>query len=243
MWRSWLIISGVVLGVLVSVASADSPAPTPDPEKISALGIEEKVDAVIDAVVSRQRATSSLVASFEQRKINALLLEPVVSHGTFRYVAPDQVRWDYEQPEEMVVVFADDLLTTYYPQERRAERAQIGSRQKRFVRFLGGTQPLDELMKQFQMQFADPGAPDPYQIELTPMSRMLSERLESIHVEIHRQLLLPVTFEYREPDGDTTSFAFAEIQRNVPVDTQVFDLKLGPEVTVESVVVGSNPVY
>lgn len=215
----------------------------PDPEAISQLPVAEKVDAVVEAVVTTQRATSSLVADFEQEKTNALLLEPVVSRGTFSYLAEDRVRWDYRDPEEMVVVFADDVLTTYYPREQRAEKARIGSRQRRFVRFLGGTQPLDELLSQFQMAFADPGSHRPYEIELEPMSAMLQDRVESIRVAIDRQLLLPVVLEYREPDGDSTSYTFTDIQRNVGLDASLFDLELGPDVTVERVAVGSNPVY
>ena len=248
MWRQrrvpHLMVPGaIVLLMLIVVVVGALAADPPDPAAIENLGIEDKVDAVVEAVVTTQKATSSLVAHFEQQKTSDLLLEPVVSRGTFRYLADDRVRWDYREPEEMVVVFNGELLTTYYPREHRAEQARIGSRQRRFVRFLGGAQPLDELLSQFQMAFADPGDGRPYEISLKPMSRMLRERLQSIQLQVDRELLLPVDLVYREPDGDSTRFTFTEIERNIAVDAGVFDLQLGPDVSVESVAVGSNPVY
>ena len=58
---------------------------------------------MVDLVVERQRALTSLRADFVQDKNSEMFLAPVTSKGRFRFKAPDQVRWDYNTPDEMIV--------------------------------------------------------------------------------------------------------------------------------------------
>ncbi len=68
--------------------------------------------------MERQRSLRTLEAEFVQLKESALFLESVESTGVFLFRAPDLVRWDYRQPDPMVVLFAKDVVTTYHPSRR-----------------------------------------------------------------------------------------------------------------------------
>ncbi len=226
----------LVLGLLLIAAGAAAEEPAVvGTEQIDRLSGGDKLRALVDAVVAAQRSLRGMRATFVQHKESALLLEPSRSTGVFSFRAPDAVRWDYEQPDEMVVVFADDVLTTYHPDRATAERVETSRRHRRFLRVMAGTQPLDELTTLFAVTLSDPGAPAPYRLTLTTTNRLLKRRLEAVELEIDRRLLLPVVVEYREADGDRTRFEFDHLELNPDLPDTVFRLELGDGVRVETV--------
>ena len=194
-----------------------------------------KVDALVDLVVERQRALQTLEANFVQEKISEMLLAPVTSKGRFRFKAPDRVRWDYETPEAMVVVFTGETLTTFRPSDHVAERITVPKKHRRFVKVLAGTQPLDELKAQFSLTLSDRGAPKPFVLTLKPIHRTLKRKLAQVRLEIDRRLLLPIVVEYNEADGDSTRYEFLSLQVNPEIGDDVFDLVLGDDVRVNDV--------
>jgi outer membrane lipoprotein carrier protein len=194
-----------------------------------------KLDAVIDRVVGRQRALRSLRADFVQVRQSTMLLDTVRSTGEFYYRAPDRVRWDYRQPDPLVVLFADDIVTTYDPDGRRAERVKVSSRDRRFVQALGGTLPLDDLLEYFRIRFEDSGAPDPYLFELRPTLATVKKRLDSLRLEVDRELLLPVVVEFHEADGDSTRYEFHRLEIDPEIEASRFVLELDPGIAVETI--------
>lgn len=194
-----------------------------------------KVEALVALVVQQQRALRSLRAEFTQTTASELLLDPVTSSGSFRFLAPDRVRWDYREPERMVVVFADDTVTTYHPDQARAERVRIAAAHRRFVQSLAGTQPLDDLSSQFSITLGDQGPTGPYRLVLTPTHRTLRRKLEAVRLEVDRQLLLPVAVEYRSATGDSTRYEFRQLELNPELAPSGFELDLDEGVTVQEI--------
>ena len=194
-----------------------------------------KVDAVIAQVVERQRGLRSMRANFVQVRSSALLLDDVRSTGEFWYLAPDRVRWDYRQPDPMVVLFSDDWVTTFHPVGQRAERVKVASGDRRFVQALAGTLPMDDLLTYFRMTFEDRAAPEPYGFTLEPTAASLRKRLQSLHLEIDRSLMLPVVVEIREADGDSTRYEFHDIQIDPDLGISRFRLDLDEGVSVETI--------
>ena len=211
-------------------------AASPAPKTVSIDDLEgsAKLEALIESVVERQRALHTLEAEFIQLKESAMLLEAVESTGIFLFRAPDLARWDYRRPDPMVVVFADDTVTTYHPTQARAERIKVSSKQRRFVRVLAGTQPLDDLTSHFSITLADPGGQARYLLTLRPVGNMLSKKLRSVEIEVDRKLLLPVVVEYNEADGDTTRYEFTKMVINPEIDDSRFHLELGADVKLET---------
>lgn len=222
-------LSGLIVVSLLAVGVGGAS------DELDRLSGPDKLDALIAKVVERQRELRSLRADFTQVKSSDLLLEPLESSGEFEFVAPDRVRWDYATPDPMIVVFADDTLTTYHPGQRRAERIRVADRHQRFVRALAGTQPLDELASQFAIALEDPGAPAPYRLTLTPTHRTLRKRLQQIVLDIDRELLLPVMVEYRGADGDITRYEFRDLQLDPTIEMSRFQLDLGADVEIETI--------
>lgn len=218
----------LLLGLLAAVAAATSPA-----DSIDALEGSAKLDALISRVVESQNAIRTLRAEFVQYKSSAMLLDPVESKGEFLFKAPDQVRWDYLAPDAMVVLFADDMVTTFHPAQDRAERIKVSKKQRRFVRVLAGTQPLDDLREHFSLRLADPGGRAHYLLTLKPIGNLLKKKLHSVEIEIDRSLYLPVVIKYNEADGDSTRYEFKNLTINPVLDEDRFRLELGDDVNLE----------
>jgi outer membrane lipoprotein carrier protein len=239
------VLSALVLAVAGAALLVAGAAVAGDPASSDAPSLDQleggaKVQALIQRVVRVQRSLRSLRADFVQVKSSDLLLDPVRSQGRFTFLAPDHVRWDYSDPEGMVVSFADDEVTTYYPDRKRAETIKISRRNRRFVRVLAGTQPLDDLASNFSITLSDPGAPANYKLILDPTNSVLKRRLELVILEIDRDVLLPVVVEYRAADGDTTRYEFRNLVLNPEVQVSDFDLDLGADVRVETLDISSG---
>jgi len=227
--QRFLVISSALVAVSLAVAS-----PAPKTVSIDDLEGSAKLDALIERVVERQRDLRTLEAEFVQLKESALLLEALESTGVFLFRAPDLVRWDYLQPDSMVVLFAEDTVTTYHPALARAEQIKVSNKQRRFVRVLAGTQPLDDLTSHFSITLADPGGQAHYRLTLRPVGNILSRKLQSVEIEVDRKLFLPVVIEYNETDGDSTRYEFKKMVINPEIDDSRFDLELGADVKLET---------
>jgi len=225
------------LGWLLPVLAA---APAPAEQPLETLEGGAKLKALIAQVVESQRALRSLRADFVQVKRSPLLLEEAHSSGEFNYRAPDLVRWDYRGPDPMVILFAEDTVTTFFPRQARAERLKISKKQRRFVRVLSGTQPLNDLTRDFTVTLTDAGGETPYELALRPMSTMLRKRLRMVELEVDRRLLLPVAIEVHEADGDSTRYEFNDLVVNPEIDDSRFRLELGVGVRVEAIDVSAG---
>ena len=220
-------VAAALLTVLVAatVAVADQPLP---PE----LKGGEKLNALLARVTETQHATTSLEARFEQRRVSRLLAEPSVTSGSFYYRAPDQVRWEYTTPRRMTVLLQEGVAITYRPDEKRAERVEVGRMQRRFFRMMGAAEPLDALRQYFSFTLRDAGGSANYALVLRPTIAQLKKRISELTVEIDRAAYLPVAVSYAEADGDTTQYLFTEIRRNQPVAAEQFALDLPADVKV-----------
>lgn len=224
-----------VLALVVSAASAPAQEPP-----LSSLSGAEKLNAVLERVSAAQTGVTTMTARFVQRKESRLLAEPSVSGGVFLFKAPDNVRWEYDPPRSMIVVLSGGVALTYRPDERRAERIEIGRMQRRVFGFLTATEPLDQLTRYFSVTLRDPGEKGNLLIILDPTSYQVKKRLSSVTVEIDRERYLPVAISYVERDGDSTSFAFADIQVDTPVADGLFSLALPDDVEVVEIKLGNR---
>ena len=228
--RVFILTLSVLVMLPVAVVAQSAPGPSLD-----GLAGGAKLDALVARVVASQQALHSMRADFVQVKKSALLLEDARSSGEFAYLAPDSVRWDYRGPDRMVVLIADGTVTTFYPNQARAEKLKISKRQRRFVRVLSGTLPLDDLTSDFTVTLVDGGGETPYLLKLQPVSALLKKRLSLVELKVDRRLFLPVAIEIREADGDSTSYEFDDLVINPEIDDSRFRLELGAGVRVEAI--------
>ena len=182
----------------------------------------------------KQQATGTLIASFTERKDLSLLEKPVISHGEFFYTRPNQVRWEYLDPDRKVFVITENKYTVYYPALKRAEEVPI----KKFVgrrlfRFLGVGQSIEDLGKYYEFALAPKSdLRGTHLLLLTPRKKRLRERVAEMKIWVDAESFLPRQLQYVEADGDTTLLSFADMRANVEVSAHRFRIDLPHDVVV-----------
>lgn len=234
-------VLALLLALLAALAlPAFAAGDPPDPDD-PALSGAQRVAALIERMRQEQRKMDTLQAEFVQRQESAMLLEPEVSTGTFSYVAPESVRWEYETPNPISVVIAGDEMTTWYRDLARAERLKVGRYSNQVLKYLGASGSFDTLMEYFQVRVRFPEADDePYRVELTPRYDRIARRLSSMVLWVDRDRYLPVRLRYETPEGDVTEYEFRDLRVNAEVPAERFRLDLPAEVQVREVELGRS---
>src|SRR3954447_15341535 len=208
----------------VAIAAPLSAARKADPNSL---------EEVIRKVQQAQKSTKTLQADFRQEKELALLSKPEVSTGTFTFSRPSNVLWVYDAPKRVQMLIANGMMTTYYPDLRKAEQIDVRRFQDRIFKYMGATGAIDELSQYFDFTFIDNAASPTWTLDLTPKNRVVAKRGRHIKLAIDKKTYLTTKIEYTEGDGDVTRYEFTNLKINQPVAQSRFTLQLPPTVRVE----------
>ena len=113
------------LGLAAAIVLSSVPAPARDKPPALDPAEQKKLDAILVKFDQTQGQTRTLTATFTERKEIALLKEPVVAKGRFYYTKPDDVLWQYTEPDPRYILISKDELLSYFPAKRSAERMSI----------------------------------------------------------------------------------------------------------------------
>ena len=204
----------------------------------SAIGAPRKadpssLDEVIKRVQEQQKKTGTLEADFRQEKTLAMLSQPEVSTGHFTYEKPNNVLWSYDAPKRVTMLIANGVLTTYYPDLRKAEKIEVKKYQDRIFKYMGTSGALDELAQFFDFTFSNRADLPAFVLDLKPKSKSIAKRVGHIKIWIDKKSYLTTKFEYTEGDGDITRYEFLNIKVNQPIASSRFELTLPANVRVE----------
>src|SRR5262245_25300600 len=170
---------------------------------------QEKLNAILAKFDETQTSTQTLTASFTERKDIQLLKEPVVAKGRFFYTKPDDVLWQYTDPDPRYFLISKNELLSYFPSKRRAERVSIGLYHDRLLKVLAIGQPSKNLLKYYDIHLDESnGIANTNLLILTPRKRMVKKRISEVRLWVSKDTALPVRMQYCEPDGDSTTIAF-----------------------------------
>jgi len=189
---------------------------------------------ILEAFDRAQKDTSTLVAAFTEKKDLRLLARPVLSRGELYYNRPNQVRWEYVEPDRKVFVITEEMYLAYYPALKRAEEVPIKKFVgKRLFRFIGLGQSIDELGKYYEFQMAPQSdLKDTYLLLLTPRKKKLREHVAEMKIWVDTSTYLPRQLQYVEADGDSTLLTFHDMRTNGEVAASRFRLDLPKDVVV-----------
>jgi outer membrane lipoprotein-sorting protein len=191
-----------------------------------------KLDAFLEQMTKAQAGVRTLTAQFEQIKVSHLLKEPSRSRGVFYYQAPEQVRWEYQEPRPVVVLITARAMVTYRPQEKVAEKVELGRQQRKVFAFLSASEPIASLSRHFSFTLRDPGGEEPFTLVLTPVTHQIKKRIQMVELLVDRKSFLPTKVSYKEADGDVTTYLFSHIVVNGELPEGLFALDLPAGVRV-----------
>ncbi len=227
-------VAAQLFAALTLPAPVEPPAETVNGAATSGTQADPVLAGVLQAFDRAQRETSTLVADFTERKDLRLLARPVVSKGELYYNRPNQVRWEYVEPDRKVFVITEDRYLAYYPALKRAEEVPIKKFVgKRLFRFLGLGQSIEELGKYYEFQLsAQNPIKDTHLLVLVPRKKKLRERVAEMKIWVDGATHLPRQLQYVEADGDSTLLTFSDVRSNVEITAARFRLTLPKDVVV-----------
>jgi outer membrane lipoprotein-sorting protein len=195
---------------------------------------EVDLETALERFDRAQRETTTMVARFTERKELKLLAEPLVSRGEFFFNRPNQVRWEYTDPEHKVFVITENKYVAYYPAAKRAEEVKIKKFVgKRMFRFLGVGQSIDDLAKYYDFQLGeDNDLESTHLLILTPRKKRIRESVAVMKIWVDAETFLPRQVSFEEADGDTTLLSFHQLRVNIEVADRRFRIDLPPDVVV-----------
>lgn len=229
--RSWsrrLILLAACAAAFIAVAREPK---TETPESAAAA---QKLSKILETFDDTQASTRTLTADFTERKEIALLKEPVVSKGRFYYTKPDDVLWQYKEPDPRYFLISKDELLSYFPGKKKAEKVSIGLYHDRLLKVLAIGQPSKNLLKYYEIHLDEAGndVPDSNLLVLQPRKRTVKKRIQEVRLWVSRDRGLPVRMQYREPDGDTTTISFEDVRFNPYIAASVYRIDIPKDVPI-----------
>jgi outer membrane lipoprotein-sorting protein len=195
---------------------------------------QQKLDAILTKFDETQSQTRTLTATFTERKEIALLKEPVVAKGRFYYTKPDDVLWQYTDPDPRYFLISKDELLSYFPTKHKAERVSIRMYHDRLLKVLAIGQPSQTLRKYYDIRLEDSNTvPNTNLLVLSPRKRMVKKRISEIRLWVGKDTALPLRMQYREPDGDSTTIAFEDVRFNPQIASSVYKIEIPKDVEIK----------
>ena len=209
-------------------------AAEPDP-RAPGVTSKDRLGVLVERVKLEQSRVKTLEARFVQHQESEFLLAAEESRGTFSYMAPDRVRWEYDAPKPITMVIDGKEMTTWYRDLKRVDVMKIGKQSERVLRFLGAGGSLSTLLEYFDVRAAFPkDTTQPYRLDMTPRFERVAKRLKSLTLWIDPVRYLPSRLRYESGDGAVTEYVFEAVAVNQQIAADRFQLRLpaGVEVRV-----------
>ncbi|MEP7165080.1 MAG: outer membrane lipoprotein carrier protein LolA [Ferruginibacter sp.] len=168
--------------------------------------------------------TNSIKSDFIQEKNLAMLSEKIISKGKFWFKKENQVRMEYNQPYQYLMIINKDKVFVKDGQKEN----KISTKSNKLF------QQINKIMIDC-MQGTALNNPDfktrvfenknASLVELTPLTRGMKELFRSINVIVDKKDFSVVTIEMQELSGDNTLIRFTNKELNATIPDALFTIK------------------
>jgi outer membrane lipoprotein-sorting protein len=169
--------------------------------------------------------TSTIQSKFIQEKHLSFLTENIISKGEFYFKSPNQLRWEYSEPFEYIIIFNDktilikdeDKISTYDTESNKMfseiNNMMIGSIQ--------GNLFTDS--ERFTVKYLENNTQ--YLLELDPKLPEMKSMLKTIKIYIDKSNISVARILMLESSDDYTSINFINRELNQQIDNNIFNIK------------------
>ena len=202
-------------------AAAGGPPAKPDP----------RLDDLIRRMDQVQKEIQTLKVSFKQSNQFRMLKEPQVLKGTLVLKKPDTALYRYISPSPLVFLVKDGDLLVYNPAQKRVMVQDIRRHQGRIVRYLGISQPMDELRQNFDVVWAGDENGVAF-LQLVPTKIRVKRKISVLNFWVDEKTALLKAFEVVEAEGDRIRFDFSQWEINPQLTEDAFKVDIPAGVKV-----------
>ncbi len=192
----------------------------------------DPLDDVLARIEAKAKTVRDFRARFTQEKTVYILDAPLRSEGTIAYKAPGKLRFETTRPAPSTLVIDESGLKLHIPKLNQLEVFDFPAKDALGVILPLFGQSTADLRRGYEVTLATATA-DVHALDLVPRSERVRRAISRIRVEIDRATLLPRRLATEDPNGDTTSTTFTEVNPNVNVEDAEFVLKTPPGTAVK----------
>ena len=169
--------------------------------------------------------TSTIQSQFVQEKHLSFLTENIISKGEFYFKSPSQLRWEYSEPYEYIIVFNDknifikdeEKINTYDTESNK----MFSEINNMMIGTIQGNLFTDS--ERFAVKYLENSSQ--YLLELYPKLAEMKSMLKTIKIYIDKSDISLAKIQMIESSNDYTSINFVNRKLNQPINNEKFNLK------------------
>ena len=168
--------------------------------------------------------TSTIQSKFIQEKHLSFLTENIISKGEFYFKSPKQLRWEYSEPFEYIIVFNDknifikdeDKISTFDTESNK----MFSEISNMMIGTIQGDLFTDS--ERFDVKYYENTSQ--YLLELDPKLPEMKNMLKTIKIYIDKSDITVAKIKMIESSDDYTSIDFTNRKLNQPIDNEKFNI-------------------
>jgi len=169
--------------------------------------------------------TQTIQSDFIQEKHLSFLSENIISKGKFIFKSPNQLRWEYSEPFEYIIVFNnkniyikdDGKISTFDTQSNK----MFSEINNMMIGTIQGSLFNDS--ERFTVKYFE--SEKHYLLELEPKMAEMKSMLKSIKIFIDKTDNSVSSIKMIETSDDYTSIEFVKRKLNLPVENEKFNIQ------------------
>ncbi len=183
------------------------------------------IDKVKTELNKLSENTSTIQSKFIQEKHLSFLTENIISKGEFYFKSPNQLRWEYSEPFEYIIVFNDknifikdeDKISTFDTESNK----MFSEVSNMMIGTIQGNLFTDT--DRFAVKYFE--STSQYLLELYPKLPEMKSMLKTIKIYIDKSDVSVAKIKMIESSDDYTSIDFVNRKLNQPIDNEKFNIK------------------
>ena len=195
----------------------------PFPDQASAAdGTHEPPDSetlrIIERIRARESSLRTFSARFEQIQKSRLFEQVVHSEGIIYYDSQGKMLFRVTSPAPLSILFDGGSIVIHDPEQGRTQRRHVGNRGSLLKDYFGLGQPVDDLLRRFDIKAAD-NAPLPgVTLRMTPRADRLTRHVQLISADVDDKTWLPrqVYIQRSETEWSRIHLEFTSIDQPLP---------------------------
>lgn len=203
------------LPLLLGATLTLGPLATPTPEAPAA----EEADTLLRQVAQHYAELGDLAGTFVQSYTNRALGRTMEEHGRMLIAPPDNMRWEYLEPENKLFVSRKDQAWFYLPEDNMVYRVSLDGQIARRLpsRLMSGDETL---VQEFEPVSVEEQEDELLRLTLRP--RVPDEGIETLALVLLRPQLDIQAIEVTDSLGNRTVFRFPELNPVDAIDDVMF---------------------
>ena len=163
----------------------------------------------------------TIKSRFVQEKHLSFMTEAIVSEGLFRFKKENQLRWEYTQPFEYLILFNGDKIIIKDQNKTNSFDASSNAVFKQINDLMLGAIKGDlGKNKDFVMSLKESSTQ--YLLSLNPQSEALKAYISGVEIHFEKSDLAVSSINMIESTGDFTKIMFKDREFNTRIDESTF---------------------